>query len=291
MMIILLLLVVLVAVLVFRANSFKAVDNGPRQARPVQVNGERARKNLSTLVKYETVSNADFDKTDKEVFAAYRRKLKELYPQVTAHSEYRELGNTAMLFKIKGKSDAQPSVLMSHYDVVPVEEDRWENPPFCGEIIDGVLWGRGTLDTKITMVGIMDEGLCCEARAAGEMLAGYAREAAGPCALIWGGETVVRLRGSGMGGRSQELALAAAEGIAGVKDLCLFAVGSDGTDGPTDAAGGMVTGDFFHHATAERVRSHLENNDAYPLLKELGALIVTGPTGTNVNDLYMFIKR
>ena len=132
---------------------------------------------------------------------------------------------------------------------------------------------------------IMDEGLCCEARAAGEMLAGYAREAAGPCALIWGGETVVRLRGSGMGGRSQELALAAAEGIAGMKDLCLFAVGSDGTDGPTDAAGGMVTGDFFHHATAERVRSHLENNDAYPLLKELGALIVTGPTGTNVNDL------
>lgn len=156
MMIILLLLVVLVAVLVFRANSFKAVDNGPRQAQPVQVNGERARKNLSTLVKYETVSNADFDKTDKEVFAAYRRKLKELYPQVTAHSEYRELGNTAMLFKIKGKSDAQPSVLMSHYDVVPVEEDRWENPPFCGEIIDGVLWGRGTLDTKITMVGIME---------------------------------------------------------------------------------------------------------------------------------------
>ncbi|MBR6610300.1 MAG: hypothetical protein IKK99_08810 [Oscillospiraceae bacterium] len=121
MLIILLLLVVLVAILAFRANSFKAADNGPRQSEPVQVNGERARKNLSTLVKYETVSNADFDKTDKEVFAAYRRKLKELYPQVTAHSEYRELGNTAMLFKIKGKSDAQPAVLMSHYDVVPVE--------------------------------------------------------------------------------------------------------------------------------------------------------------------------
>ncbi|MBR4035840.1 MAG: M20/M25/M40 family metallo-hydrolase [Oscillospiraceae bacterium] len=154
--IILIILIVLIAVLVFRAAKFKAVDNGPRQPQPVSVNGSRARENLSTLVKFETVSNADFDKTDKDVFAAYRRKLKELYPAVTANSEYKELGNTAMLFKIKGKSDAQPTVLMSHYDVVPVEEDRWENPPFCGEVIDGVLWGRGTLDTKITMVGIME---------------------------------------------------------------------------------------------------------------------------------------
>ncbi|MBQ3009407.1 MAG: M20/M25/M40 family metallo-hydrolase, partial [Oscillospiraceae bacterium] len=102
------------------------------------------------------VSDADFEKTDKAVFAAYREKLKELYPNVTANSEYHELGNTAMLFKIKGRSDARPTVLMSHYDVVPVVEERWTHPPFCGEIFDGCLWGRGTLDTKITMVGIME---------------------------------------------------------------------------------------------------------------------------------------
>jgi len=138
---------------------------------------------------------------------------------------------------------------------------------------------------------IMDEGLCCEAKDAGAMLAKYARETQGPCALIWGGETVVHLTGKGKGGRNQEAALSAAEGIAGMQDVCVFALGSDGTDGPTDAAGGIVTGEFYEKATAERVHAHLENNDAYPLLKEMDALIMTGPTGTNVNDLYMLLKR
>ena len=156
MKIIIILLIALIAVMVFNAVRFKAADNGPRTVEDVKVNGDRAQQNLSTLIKFETVSNADCDKTDKAVFAAYRAKLKELYPNVTAASEYKELGNTAMLFKIKGKSSENPSVLMSHYDVVPVEEDRWQHPPFCGEIIDGVLWGRGAIDTKITMVGIME---------------------------------------------------------------------------------------------------------------------------------------
>ena len=156
MKIIIILLIALIAVMVFNAVRFKAADNGPRTVEDVKVNGDRAQQNLSTLIKFETVSNADYDKTDKAVFAAYRAKLKELYPNVTAASEYKELGNTAMLFKIKGKSSENPSVLMSHYDVVPVEEDRWQHPPFCGEIIDGVLWGRGAIDTKITMVGIME---------------------------------------------------------------------------------------------------------------------------------------
>ena len=156
MKIIIILLIALIAVMVFNAVRFKAADNGPRTVEDVKVNGNRAQQNLSALIKFETVSNADYDKTDKAVFAAYRAKLKELYPNVTAASEYKELGNTAMLFKIKGKSSENPSVLMSHYDVVPVEEDRWQHPPFCGEIIDGVLWGRGTIDTKITMVGIME---------------------------------------------------------------------------------------------------------------------------------------
>ena len=156
MKIIIILLIALIAVMVFNAVRFKAADNGPRTVEDVKVNGDRAQQNLSTLIKFETVSNADYDKTDKAVFAAYRAKLKELYPNVTAASEYKELGNTAMLFKIKGRSSENPSVLMSHYDVVPVEEDRWQHPPFCGEIIDGVLWGRGTIDTKITMVGIME---------------------------------------------------------------------------------------------------------------------------------------
>ena len=138
---------------------------------------------------------------------------------------------------------------------------------------------------------IMDEGLCCQARDAGEMMARFAREAQGSCALIWGGETVVHLRGKGRGGRNQEAALSAAPGIAGMDNVCVFAVGSDGTDGPTDAAGGMVTGEFCEKALLQRIQAHLDNNDAYPLLKEMDALIMTGPTGTNVNDLYMVLKR
>ena len=154
--IILIILLALVAVLMFNTIKFKGEDITERTAQPVKVNSQRARENLSTLIKFETVSNADFDKTDKEVFAAYRAKLRELYPNVTATAEYKELGNTAMLFKISGKSSENPTVLMSHYDVVPVVEERWEHPPFSGEIIDGVLWGRGTIDTKITMLGIME---------------------------------------------------------------------------------------------------------------------------------------
>ncbi len=149
-------LVLFIAVLVVNAVKFKAKETGEKFVDPVAVDGKKATENLASLIKFKTVSNADFDLTDKEVFAAYREKLKELYPNVTKNSEYSFHGNTAMLFKIKGKSDKEPTVLMSHYDVVPVVDERWQRDPFGGEIIDRVLWGRGTLDTKITMVGIME---------------------------------------------------------------------------------------------------------------------------------------
>ncbi|MCL2191265.1 MAG: glycerate kinase, partial [Treponema sp.] len=108
-----------------------------------------------------------------------------------------------------------------------------------------------------------------------------------PCAIIAGGETVVRVKGRGKGGRNQELALAAAKGIATLENTLVFSLGSDGTDGPTDAAGGMVD-----CTTLARLRGQnldidkiLENNDAYHGLKAVDGLIVTGPTGTNVNDV------
>ena len=106
-------------------------------------------------------------------------------------------------------------------------------------------------------------------------------------ALIAGGETVVHLTGSGLGGRNQELALAAAPGISGVEGVCVFSVGSDGTDGPTDAAGGYVD-----YQTAEdlnalgiHIPDVLQENDAYHALQAVNGLIITGPTGTNVNDV------
>ncbi len=109
---------------------------------------------------------------------------------------------------------------------------------------------------------------------------------AGKRAYIVGGECVVRLRGSGLGGRNQELALAAAEGLAGIPGAAVFSVGSDGTDGPTDAAGGYVDGESLDALKARgiRLQDALACNDSYHALDAIGGLLKTGPTGTNVND-------
>ena len=132
--------------------------------------------------------------------------------------------------------------------------------------------------------------LDCEAREAGAFLASIAREHAGdskPLAFIAGGETVVHLTGNGKGGRNQELALSAAHGIAGLKNVVIVSVGSDGTDGPTDAAGGIVDGVTETKLTEKGIgiSSVLKDNDAYNALKAVDSLLATGPTGTNVNDL------
>ena len=136
----------------------------------------------------------------------------------------------------------------------------------------------------------LTDRLDCEAREAGRFLAAVLRshaEEGRKLAFLAGGETVVHLTGQGLGGRNQELALAAAEGLRGLKNACLLSLGSDGTDGPTDAAGGYVDGDSFDALREKGLVPHeiLRNNDAYHALRAVGGLIVTGPTGTNVNDL------
>ena len=123
------------------------------------------------------------------------------------------------------------------------------------------------------------------------------RPSSSPIGSIWrhlaGGETVVRLMGKGRGGRNQEIALAAADGIAGLDNVAVFSVGSDGTDGPTDAAGGYVDGGTAAAlAGAEQsAAAALAENDAYPALNAVGGLIITGPTGTNVNDVAVLLIR
>lgn len=136
---------------------------------------------------------------------------------------------------------------------------------------------------------LLTDQLCCEAREAGSFLASIVRTNVGQgkkLAYIAGGETVVHLIGKGMGGRNQELALAAAPGLAGL-NAAVFSVGSDGTDGPTDAAGGYVDGDTAETLAAGgwNVFDTLQNNDAYHALQTSGGLIITGATGTNVNDV------
>ena len=137
---------------------------------------------------------------------------------------------------------------------------------------------------------ILTDRLGGEAREAGTMLARKAKEVppgTGRTALIAGGETVVHLTGNGLGGRNQEIALAAAEELRGVRDAALISVGSDGTDGPTDAAGGYADGGTFDTLLRKgiRIADVLRNNDAYHALDAVDCLIRTGPTGTNVNDV------
>ena len=136
----------------------------------------------------------------------------------------------------------------------------------------------------------LTDRLTCEAREAGAFLSAVARshdDSPRSLAFIAGGETVVHLTGSGKGGRNQELALAAAEGIAGMDDTVIFSLGSDGTDGPTDAAGGLVDGTSAAalHRIGLTIHEVLQRNDAYHALKAIGGLLITGPTGTNVNDV------
>jgi hydroxypyruvate reductase len=140
---------------------------------------------------------------------------------------------------------------------------------------------------------ILTDSMACEAAQAGSLIGSIAKSAyenntfEKPCALIFGGETVVKVKGCGLGGRNQEIALSAAKKIKGLDNVLIFSFGSDGTDGPTDAAGGIVTGSSWEKCMGMGIDplKALTDNNAYHALKKSGNLLVTGPTGTNINDV------
>ena len=143
---------------------------------------------------------------------------------------------------------------------------------------------------------MLTDMLSCQAKEAGSFLASILKTHAGSgkkLAFLAGGETVVHLTGKGKGGRNQELALSAAVGMDGSDLMAVFSVGSDGTDGPTDAAGGYTDGDTVRELREKGIEVFdvLKNNDAYNALKEVGGLVFTGPTGTNVNDVAVALLR
>lgn len=143
---------------------------------------------------------------------------------------------------------------------------------------------------------VLTASLSCTARDAGVLLSNIAQyygTAGKSLAFLMGGETVVHLTGHGKGGRNQELALAAAPGISGMSNAAVFSVGSDGTDGPTDAAGGFTDGDTEKILKEKGIDifTVLQDNDAYHALQACNGLIITGPTGTNVNDLSVLLVR
>jgi glycerate-2-kinase len=119
----------------------------------------------------------------------------------------------------------------------------------------------------------------------------FGRPARPPVCVIAGGELTVTVRGKGTGGRAQEFTLAAALEIAGLRNVWIAGFGTDGTDGPTPAAGAVVDGNTCARALRAGIdlQAALQRNDAYPALRALNGLIITGPTGTNVNDLYLLL--
>ena len=141
---------------------------------------------------------------------------------------------------------------------------------------------------------IITDSIDIEARKAGDLLYQelLKHEDEDKVALIMGGETIVNVKGNGLGGRNQELVLSQVEHLKDMDDVLMMSLGSDGTDGPTDAAGGYIDNDSFNKLKTLNIdyREVLENNDAYHALERIGGLIITGPTGTNVNDISIILK-
>lgn len=178
----------------------------------------------------------------------------------------------------------------------------------CFTRVHNVLVGANYLAAKAALESAKELGfntlllttyLQGEASQAGKVLASIARQVresgeplAAPACLVAGGETTVTLRGKGRGGRNQEFALGAAAELAGLSDAFLITLATDGEDGPTDAAGAVVSGNTCQRAfrAGMKAADFLMQNNAYCFFETLGDLLITGPTGTNVNDLnFIFV--
>ena len=150
-LIILAIVVLFLAVLIIRAATFKPKAQPALSEENVTVDIDTAVSNLQQLVQCRTVSYNDHEQEDKAEFRKLKDLLPKLYPHVFAACEYREFPEEAVLLRWPGKTAGDPAVMMAHYDVVPVDEAKWEKPPFAGILEDGVIWGRGTLDTKVSL--------------------------------------------------------------------------------------------------------------------------------------------
>ena len=150
------LLLVFIGIIVIRTLRFKPQSTKPAEPEALTLDNDKIIDDMVEMIKCKTVSNRDENFVDRAEFQKFEQLLKERFPNIHKACEFKRIGKTGLLYKLNGKSDQEPSVLMAHYDVVPVEEDGWVKPAFDGIIEDGVLWGRGTLDTKGTLCGIVE---------------------------------------------------------------------------------------------------------------------------------------
>ena len=153
--IILAVIVVFIAVILIRTLAFKPKADSYDVSGEVEVDKDAAINAVQQLIKCKTVSYHDGSLDDDTEFEKLEKLLPELYPEVYKTCTLKKPHKRALFFKWEGRKHDAPAVMMAHYDVVPVNEEGWEKPPFEGIIEDGVLWGRGTLDTKVTMNGVL----------------------------------------------------------------------------------------------------------------------------------------
>ena len=147
--------ILFIAVLLIRTFRFTPKPPVEALADKEVFDKDTAVRNLQQLIRCKTVSYTDPSLEDNAEFEKLIALLPRLYPRVFATCSFRQLADRALLFHWKGKQDGDPAVLMAHYDVVPVDENGWDKPAFDAVLEDGVLWGRGTLDTKVTLNGIL----------------------------------------------------------------------------------------------------------------------------------------
>lgn len=152
---ILILIVFFLLVIVLRALAFKPRPEAVPDPEEVSFDRDRAVQTLAALVRCRTVSFDDHEKEDDAEFDRLTDMLPELYPNVARSCTLQRFPGRALLYRWPGRQQGEPAVLMAHYDVVPVEEANWTRPPFEARIENGAMWGRGTLDTKVTFNGIL----------------------------------------------------------------------------------------------------------------------------------------
>ena len=153
--ILLAIVVAFVAVIAIRTAAFKPKAQPQAEETPVSFDREAAVDALGQLIRCKTISYSDHSLEDDAEFEKFIGLLPKLYPNVFKTCSFDQLPDRALLFKWPGKSSGDPAVMMAHYDVVPVNEENWDKPPFDAIIEDGKMWGRGTLDTKGTFNGVL----------------------------------------------------------------------------------------------------------------------------------------
>lgn len=152
----LLALLILLMVLLIRAVSFKPAEVENYAKSDLPLDEEKIVETFRGMIRCQTVSYNDTAKMESQEFLKFKELLVASYPHIEKDCLREEIGERGLLYRFKGKTDQNPTVLMSHFDVVPADEEQWDKPPFAAVLEDGVIWGRGTLDTKGTLCGVLE---------------------------------------------------------------------------------------------------------------------------------------